>query len=383
MQVRHTFDEFDYIEDEQHWVSASSALASARVLAVDTEADSMHSYFEKVCLVQLASDGGSAFVVDPLALPDLEPLRHPLADPGVEVVFHGADFDVTSLRRDFGFEFAGIFDTMVASQLLGDEKLSLRDLVERFFGVVLEKAHTRTDWGRRPLTREQLEYSYLDVAYLVELAGIQRGRLVEADLLEEAEIEFARLAQREPTLRDFDPHGWMKIKGSRDLSPAEQSALHELYAVRDAHARKLDRPTFKVLGNDALRRIAKAKPESAAALRALKGISRFASGRMAGDLLDAVQRGLRRGAPPPRPRTKTDPARRMDYHAQKRLGRLRDWRNSASERVGVATMAILPNYVMFEIARLRPTEPEVLREIPGFGARRLEKWGDDILRILR
>jgi len=333
--------------------------------------------------VQLAADCGRAFIVDPLALPDLEPLRPPLADPEVEIVFHGADFDVTSLRRDFGFAFSRIFDTMVASQLLGDERLSLRDLVERFFGVALEKAQTRTDWGRRPLSREQLEYSYLDVAYLVRLAGIQRDRLVEADLVAEAEIEFERLARREPAVRDFDPHGWMKVKGARDLPLETQSVLHELHAVRDRHARRLDRPTFKVLGNDVLRRIATERPRSVGALRALRGVSRFASGRMAQELLDAIETGVARGAPPPRPRRAPEPMRRLDYHAQRRLGRLRDWRNEASEKSGVTTMAILPNYAMFEIARVRPTSERELEEVPGVGRRRLEKWGAEILRILR
>jgi ribonuclease D len=383
MHDRHSFDEFDYIEDEEHWLGAAGTLGRARVLAVDTEADSMHAYFEKVCLVQIASDCGAAYIVDPLALPDLEPLRTPLADPQVEVVFHGADFDVTSLRRDFSFEFAGIFDTMVASQLLGDEKLSLRDLVERYFGIALEKAQTRTDWGRRPLSREQLEYSYLDVAYLVELAAIQRERLEEADLLAEAEIEFDRLALREPAVREFDPHGWMKIKGVRDLPEDTQAVLHELYATRDKHARRMNRPTFKVVGNDAMRRIAVEKPKSTGALRSLKGISRFAAGRMSRDILGAVERGLSRGAPPPRPRRNVDPKRRLDYHAQKRLGKLRDWRGAASERSGVTTMAILPNYAMFEVARVRPSSDDELEAVPGVGRCRLEKWGADILRVLR
>ncbi len=381
--MRHSFEEFDYIDHEEHWGRAAPALGATRVLAVDTEADSMHVYFEKVCLVQLAADCGSAFVVDPLALADLEPLRAPLADPAVEVVFHGADFDVTSLRRDFAFEFHGVFDTMVASQLLGDEKLSLRDLVERFFGVVLAKAHTRTDWGRRPLSREQLEYSFLDVAYLVELAGIQRERLVAADLLVEAQIEFERLSRRTPPVRDFDPHGWMRIKGTRDLPVTTQSILHELFALRDAAARRVNRPPFKVLGNDALRLIALERPATPAALRALKGVPKHTSGRMSRDVLAALERGLARGSPPVRPHKPGNPARRMDYHAQKRLGRLRDWRSAVSARSGVTTMAILPNYAMFEVARLRPTTASDLQRVPGVGACRLEKWGADILRIMR
>src|SRR5688572_29252584 len=192
---------FQYVEHAEILDDAVKGVARARAVAVDTEADSMHSFFEKVCLVQLATDAGEAWVVDPLALRELEGLGRCFRDPAVMKVFHGADFDVMSLRRDFQFGFANIFDTMVASQLLGDEKLSLQNLVERFFGVVLEKAYTRCDWGRRPLDARQLEYCYLDVAYLVPLMEIQKGRLAEADLTEEAAIEFERLAQREPAAR--------------------------------------------------------------------------------------------------------------------------------------------------------------------------------------
>jgi len=383
MHDRHSFDEFDYIDHPDHWPEVIDDLDKTRVLAVDTEADSMHSYFEKVCLVQLATDGDRAYVVDPLALPDMEALREPLESRDVTVVFHGADFDVTSLRRDFDFEFTEIFDTMVASQLLGDDKLSLRDLVERYFGVVLAKAHTKADWGKRPLTRAELEYSYLDVAYLVELEGIQRERLEDADLMAEAEIEFVRLAAREPVVREFDPHGWGRVKGSRDLPSEQQAILHALHAVRDAHARKLDRPVFKVLGNEAILRIARARPASRAALGEVKGVSSYASSRMANALLDAVRQGMERGKAPPLPRKRTDPAKRLDHAGQKRLGRVRDWRNGVSARAGITTLAILPNYAMFEVARERPRTIEELEGLPGVGRCRAEKWGAKILELVR
>jgi len=373
---------FEYVDQEAEWESAAGVISRCSVLAVDTEADSMHSYFEKVCLVQLATDAGEAFIVDPLAIDDLEALGRPLADPGITCVFHGADFDVMSLRRDFGFAFDGIFDTMIAAQLLGDDKLSLRDLVDRFFGVHLSKGQTRTDWGRRPLSPQQIEYSYLDVKYLVELHGIQAERLREADLEEEASLEFERLSRREPNERVFDPHGWTRIKGSRKLAPEEQSVLMELHVVRDKHARKLDRPAFKVLSTDAMLRVAQALPESIGELQALRGVSSFVMARMARDLLKAVSRGRSRGAPPGRPPRPGDPRRRLDFHGQRRLGRLRDWRNALSEKSGVTTMAILPNYAMFAIAQERPRTLEELAATEGVGTQRAEKYGEKILSLV-
>src|SRR5262245_17259393 len=266
---------FEFVDRPERLEAAIGLMRGTRALAVDTEADSMHSFFEKVCLVQLATDNGDAYVVDPLALRGLDGLAATFSDPATVKVFHGADFDVMSLRRDFGFQFRGIFDTMLAGQLLGDEKLSLRDYVARFFGVTLEKAYTTCDWAKRPLDHRQLEYCYHDVAFLVQLMDIQRGRLAEADLIEEAEIEFERLARREPAKKEFDPHGWFRIHGARDLTPVQQAVLAQLFSLRDKHARDLDRPPFKVVGNDTMVRIARAMPASGDALRQVKGVSSY------------------------------------------------------------------------------------------------------------
>jgi ribonuclease D len=375
---------FEFIDRPDALVSMARRITGAKALAVDTEADSMHSFFEKVCLVQLATDVGDAFVVDPLALRGLDGLAATFADPGTVKVFHGADFDVMSLRRDFKFEFRGIFDTMLAGQLLGDEKLSLRDYVIRFFGVTLEKAYTRCDWAKRPLDEKQLEYCYHDVAFLVRLMDIQRERLIEADLAEESAIEFERLARREPTKKEFDPHAWLKIPGARDLDSVQQAALARLFVLRDRHARSLDRPPFKVIANDTMARVAKAMPESVEKLRAIKGVSSYVSGRMGRELLESFAAARGDGAPPPRPRGKPgDPMRRLDMTAQKRLGKLKDWRSVASQRTKVTTMAILPNYAMFEVARVFPRTPDELALIPGVGAKRAARWGGEMLDAMR
>jgi ribonuclease D len=375
-------DDYVYVDDSDALARITANVSAASALAVDTEADGMHSFFEKVCLVQLATDDGDAFVLDPLALDGLDELASVMADPEVPKIFHGADFDVVGLKRDFGYEFRNLFDTMVASMLLGDEKLSLLHLVERFFGVTLAKAYTRCDWGRRPLSEEQLAYSYHDVAFLVPLMDIQRERLEQADLVEEAEIEFERLCGREPAPREFDPHGFWRIKGIKTLQPAELAIVHELFALRDQHARRLDRPVFKVIGNETMLRLAKQPPRHIGELRRVKGVSSYVAGRMGKDIVAAVARGVESGAPPPRPRPPPDPTRRLGMSGQKRLGRLRDWRNEKSAETKITTMAILPNYAMFEVARQRPATCDELAAIEGVGPKRADRWGEDMLALV-
>lgn len=376
--------EYDYVDDAAGMRRLAEALDGARALAVDTEADSLFSYKEKVCLIQLATDRGDSFVVDPLALDSIDPLPEVFAGDDVVKLFHGADFDVVSLKRDYDVEFGSLFDTMVASQLLGDEQLSLQALVGRFAGIRLAKAHTRCNWGKRPLSEDELAYAYYDVAFLVEVYERQLERLEDADLVPEAEIEFQRLTEREPTEREYDPHGWRRIKGSRDLDPASQAVLAELYGVRHRHAERLDRPLFKVVGNETLKRIAQRKPKSVGQLRGMKGLSRYAKSRMANELLDAVRRGRERGRPPEAPPKKKSRGgrRRLDTAAQRRLGRLRDWRRETASRTGLTTLAILPNYAMSEVARLRPRDAAALREIEGVEDRRTERWGDELLELM-
>jgi ribonuclease D len=257
--------------------------------------------------------------------------------------------------------------------------------VERFFDVRLEKAYTRSDWSRRPLGAEQLDYCYQDVAYLVPLMDIQHQRLRDAELLEEAQIEFERLALREAQPKEFDPHGWVRIRGSRDLSLDKQGVLAALFVLRDRIARRLDRPPFKVLGNDTLLRLAQAAPRRLEQLRQVKGVSSYVAGRMGRDVLVAVQQGLDHGEPPerPRPPRRAEGQRRMDMQAQQRFAALKDWRSAASQKSGVTTMAILPNYAMSEVARLVPRSLDELAGVPGVGRRRAERWGKEILEQLR
>jgi ribonuclease D len=138
-------------------------------IALDTEADSLYHHREKVCLVQLAAASGEAVLVDPLALRNLEPLRDVLADPRTVKVLHGADYDVTSLKRDFGFTFASLFDTMLASRLLGLPEVGLQAVLRNELGIALSKASQKDDWSVRPLTPLQEHYALADVRHLLAL----------------------------------------------------------------------------------------------------------------------------------------------------------------------------------------------------------------------
>lgn len=372
---------WEWVDDEAGLARVVRALSATNVLAVDTESDSMHSYFEKVCLLQLATRD-AAFVVDPLALRGkLGGLAPAFADRGIRKVFHGADYDVVSMKRDFEYEILGIFDTMVAAQCLGVERIGLADLVEEEFGDHLEKKYSRMDWARRPLSESELLYSYLDVKYLIELSEAMERKLAAASVLEEARVEFARLEERSPTPRVFDPDDYLRIRGSRDLAPRALSVLRELFVMRDKQARRLNRPPFKVLANDTLLRVARQAPLTREALAGTQGVTSFVMRRHGEPILRAVIRGLERGKPPA-PRKKAPREARLTPLQQRQIERLKEWRKAVAVERGQPTLVVLPNHAIQEVVRGAPADLSALALLPTVGEKRARLHGEAILSII-
>jgi ribonuclease D len=342
----------------------------------------MHSYFEKVCLLQIATPGG-AFIIDPLRLKGkMGPLAASFGSRAKRKIFHGADYDIVCLKRDFGFEILNVFDTMVAAQFLGVERFGLADLVRNEFGASLDKRHARTNWARRPLSQEELEYSYLDVKYLIELAERLDERLAESGIREEAQVEFRRLEERVQPPKKFDPDAYMKIRRARELSEPELAILRELFLMRDRQAQKIDRPPFKVLANETMLRIASAGPSGRDELARIKGATPYVLRRYGELILRAVERGRKKGKPPP-PRPGRPRGERLSIRRQKQLERLRDWRKARAAERGVPTLVVLTNQGMLDIVKASPRDAGEIGRLPTVGKKRAKRYGREILEILR
>jgi len=173
-----------WIRTPRELADVAVSLAGSRAIALDSESDSLFHYFEKVCLLQLAGENGLGVLIDTLALKDLSPLAPLFADPAVTKVLHGADYDVTTLKRDFGFRFAGLFDTMIAARFLGLPAVGLQAVAREELGVELSKDLQKDDWSRRPLSPAQEAYALSDVRHLLELHGRLAQRLAEKGRLE-------------------------------------------------------------------------------------------------------------------------------------------------------------------------------------------------------
>ncbi len=219
-------------------------------VSLDTEADSFHHYFEKICLLQIEA-GGDVWLVDPLVSLPLQPLLDRLA--GRTLRMHGADYDLRLLHRDHAFRATALFDTMFAAQLLGESEISLQALLARRLGVVLDKAHQRADWSLRPLSAEMASYAAADVAHLPALVDSLTRDLAATGRLGWHAEECARLAGAPfPAERTSDPENGWRLKGTNALTAKERGFVRALWEAREERARALDLPPFRVLTNERL-----------------------------------------------------------------------------------------------------------------------------------
>jgi ribonuclease D len=224
-------------------------LESFERVAIDTEADSLHSYFEKLCLLQL-SFGGTDYLIDTLAGFDLAPFAAALA--GKEIVLQGADFDLRLMRRSFAFIPARVFDTVIAARLLGISEFSLAALVQRFFEVELPKGSQKADWAQRPLPPRMAEYAMNDTHYLLPLAEKLESELIARERLDWLRESCARAIEQASVQRERDEDEVWRIAGAGTLRGQPAAILRALWHWRDREARVADRPPFHILQNQQL-----------------------------------------------------------------------------------------------------------------------------------
>ncbi|MEM0897297.1 MAG: HRDC domain-containing protein [Verrucomicrobiota bacterium] len=217
--------------------------------AVDTEADSLHCYEEKLCLIQMWAEGRAA-IIDPLEIDDFGPLLDFL-DRSV-VWMHGADFDMRMLRATFDRIPPKVYDTQIAARLLGQRRFGLANIVEDYCGVTLSKQSQKADWGKRPLPEKMISYAVNDVRYLLPMAEHFQTRLRDLDrwdwFLQSCEAARKNASQREQR----DPEEVWKISGWGKLKPPGLAHLRGLWRWRDDEARRRDRPPFKIVSNEKL-----------------------------------------------------------------------------------------------------------------------------------
>lgn len=345
------------------------------VIGVDTESNSLFAYREQVCLLQF-STVDKDYLIDPLEIHDLSPLAPIFADPGIEKIFHAAEYDLICLKRDFNFQFSNLFDTMLAARILGRSGLGLGAMLEAEFGLQVDKRYQRANWTRRPITPVMMNYARMDTRYLIPLTDILRKQLYNSGRLELAEEDFKRLTQIAAGTHENNGSSFWRISGSQDLTPRQAAVLQELCSYRDGRAKATNQPPFRILSNQTLLELAQRMPRKRGELNQVTGLSPKMIDRHAAGLLSAVERGIV-GPPAYRPvhhRPNEDLLWRMDQ--------LRNWRKLTAREMGVESDVVLPRDVMEAIAERNPHDLNDLTEIMGNLQWRVQHFGNNILRLL-
>jgi len=365
----------EFINEQLIFEELMQRLQNEKILAIDTEANSLFAYREQVCLVQISTDSAD-YIIDPLPLVDLAPLGRIFKNSDIEKVFHASEYDILIMYDDFKFEFNNLFDTMLAAQILGREKLGLDTLMEEIVGIKVNKKYQRADWGKRPLSDDMLQYAQMDTHHLIKIRQVLAAELEEQGFTSIASEDFKRACQVQRQPKEQNIASCWRINGARKLSPKKAAVLARLCEYREDVAKKRDLPVFKVLSAKTLLLLAEESPTSVNQLLSLnipggKAIQRHAKG-----LVGAIQDGM--ASKPELPPRKE----RLDDSYLAREKALRDWRKITARKMNVNSAVVLPREILYSLISSNPKNRSelalVLKEVPW----RLERFGDDILSIL-
>lgn len=356
----------------------ATELGRETAIAVDLEADSMHCYQEKVCLLQFSTPQRTV-LVDPLAGADLAPLAGVLADAGIRKIFHAADYDIRCLFRDFGFEIRGLFDTMISCQFLGEEKVGLADVLGKYFGVQLDKQFQRADWAQRPLSPGMIRYAAEDTRHLHGLVELLHGKLREKGRLEWVAEEFELLEK----VRHSENSGpmFLRLKGAGTLDRRALAVVEALLQWRDNEARRRDCPPFKVLGTQPLLTLASRQPQEQSGLVGIDGLPSRLAERYGRELFSAVASAL--ALPEANlPRYPRSERTLRDPEVDARTARLKEWRKAKAAELEIDAGVLINNALLEELARRQPRNAAALAAVPGLKRWQQRELGPSLLQVL-
>ena len=359
---------------------AAKLLSEEEIIAVDLEADSLYHYREKVCLIQIATKTFS-LAIDPLAIGDLSSLQPVMANPAIRKVFHGSDYDIRSLYRDFQITVDNIFDTQLACRFLGLKETGLEALLRIRFQVSLDKKFQKRDWSVRPLSPEMLAYGILDVTYLIPLARALEKELSARNRLAWVEEEGKILSRIRPGSPVDRGPLFLRFKGASGLDPRSLSMLEALLQFRNAQAEKMDRPPFKVLGNEPLLELIRKKPLNMPELRESKILTARQIAIFGEPLLDR----LREAADPPASGFPGYPQRarpKMAAPVRRRFKALKAWKDERGNHLGMDPTLLLNNALTQWLAEKKPLTRLDLEAVPGLKTWQKEEFGEEILAVL-
>jgi ribonuclease D len=368
------------IEDLRELKDAVKGVEKEKRVGFDLEADSMYHFSEKVCLLQVASKN-TAFVIDTVKLKDLSVLKPLFLRKDTVKIFHGADYDVRSLFRDFGIEIKNLFDTELASRFLGIKETGLEAVLKNRFNVKLEKKYQKKDWSERPLSADMLNYALNDVRHLVSLFEILEKELDDIGRLSWVEEECEILCRVRPAEDNGAPL-FLKFKGAGKLKPRTLAVLEALLCFRKETAQKKDRPPFKIMGNDSILKLAETRPGSLEKIMNTEALSQRQLDIYGKDVIRVISKAVNipENMLPVYPREK---ALCISPAASKRIEALKIWRDKKAVKLNIDPGLLLNKALINSIGVKKPVTKEELEAISDMKNWQRREFGEEIIKILR
>jgi ribonuclease D len=367
---------YQYVKDKTDLKRISEIFSKTKIIGVDLESDSMFHYKEKVCLMQI-SIPGTNILVDTLSVNDLAPLLPIFSDQAIRKIFHGADYDIRCLSRDFGIEVNSLFDTQIAARFLGMPQTGLSPCIESLFGISMEKKYQKKDWSIRPLPEEMLQYAVKDTYYLLPFAEKLENELEVKGRLSWVEEECELLSKVRASPAGMDPL-YLKFKGASKLDPRSLAVLDEILKWRDASAVKRDVPPFKILGNHQVLELVEEKPVSIEELTCLstKQVNRF--GR---SILDAIIVAL--AIPESElPAFRKEKRSRQNAIVSKKIDVLKEWRERLGKQLEIDSSIICPNSLIRSIATMDACTAEGLEGLTEMRKWQMSLFGEEVCKLM-
>ncbi len=324
---------------------AVQAMAGSRAIALDTESNSFQHYPEQLCLIQIATRH-KVHIIDTISLKELAPLKEVLVDDSIKKVVHGADYDIRSLDRHYGFRIRNLYDTNIAARFAGITQVGLAALIKDLLSVNIHKSKRlqRADWGRRPLSAEALDYATTDVRYLLALRETLDQRLQALGRTAWVTEECARLEEVRYTAPNLET-AYLSIKEAKNLDGCGLAILRSLFLFREKEARRQRRPPFFVIPDAALIYLA---TSPTAALSEVPGLGQTGLQRFGRGLHQALRDGL---AAPPIHRPPPMTAEPVSHEQIQRLSRLKAWRSSISVTLSLDPTLLWPTASLERLAK--------------------------------
>ncbi len=367
---------YSLVTDPETLSKAAERLLKETVIGVDLEADSMFHYREKVCLIQISTRDYN-LLIDPLLIKDLSPLEPVFNNSSIKKVFHGADYDIRSLYRDFRIRVKNMFDTQVAARFLGYSGTSLANLLKDIFNISLEKKYQKRDWSGRPLSNGMLSYAVHDTCYLLTLCDVLEKQLQLNGRLSWVWEECELLSKVRPSPPNNNPL-FMRFKGAGKLSSRDLALLENILAFREEIAERKDRPPFKIMRNEQIMQIVQNPP---ARMEEIKSLSHAQIRSMGKELIKRIKKAI--DIPeddlPAFPRNDSIPPSQA---VSERIKALKDWRQKYAQKIGIDMSLVCNNNQIQALAGLFPITPLELNKDGLLKRWQFELYGYEICALL-